>query len=384
MKKFGIMIVAGEPSGDAHAARLVNALKAAAPEAEFVVFGSAGPQMRSAGVEAVVEADKLAIMGIPEIARSMPMFVETYRELVKAAGDRRPDLVVLVDFPEFNLKLARSFKKKGFKIVYYISPQLWAWRTYRYRTIKLYVDLLLTILPFEKEWYQKKGVEHVEFVGNPLVNEVHADLSKQEFTEKYGLDPAKPLIALLPGSRRKEVSMILPPMLGACRLLAMNRSDVQFVVALAAGRMSEEIAGLIGEAYAKGLTVTVVHDDTYNVLNAADAAAVASGTATLEAAIIGVPMAVVYKASGLNFRLVRPLISVEHFGLVNLVAGKRIVREYIQDDFTPAALAYELERLLEPSTNENVRQELRNAVDKLGEGGASRRAADAILRLIVY
>lgn len=377
------MIVAGEPSGDVHAARLVNAIKAAAPDTEFDLFGSAGPQMRLAGVEAVVEADKLAIMGIPEIARSMPMFVDAYRRLANAAGERRPDVVILVDFPEFNLKLARSLKKIGLKVVYYISPQLWAWRTYRYRTIKRYVDLLLTIFPFEKDWYQKKGVEHVEFVGNPLVNEVHADLSRQEFAERYGLDPAKPVIALLPGSRRKEVSTILPPMLDAGRVQQTKRPDVQFVVALAAGRTREETAEWIGVAKTQGMTVAEIHDDTYNVLNASDAAAVASGTATLEAAIIGVPMAVVYKASSLNFRLVRPLISVEHFGLVNLIAEKRIAREFIQDDFTPAALANELDRLLEPAVNENARRELREAVDKLGEGGASRRAAEAILRLVI-
>ena len=373
------MIVVGEPSGDAHAAKLVKALRELAPEINFEFFGTTGHYLREASAETILKADDLSIVGLPEIARALPMFWKAFQKLKSEAIKRKPDAVILVDFPEFNLKLAKSLKKQGLKIIYYISPQLWAWREYRVKTIKNSVDLLLTILPFEKDWYAKRGINHVEFVGNPLAREVHADLSKAEFCAKYNLDAAKPIVALLAGSRHKEIVRILPVLLETAALMAEKNKDLQFVVPLAQNRKLAEIE----DAKRKSQTsvkITVVQNETFNALKAADVAAVTSGTATLETAIIGTPSAIVYKSSPFNYKLLRPLITVEHFGLVNLIARERLVKEFIQDDFAPKILAAELFRLLEPAENQKMRERLGEVTETLGPGGASKRAAEFILK----
>jgi lipid-A-disaccharide synthase len=381
-----VMIVAGEASGDAHAAKLVRELGAGQTNPRIEFFGAAGQRMREAGVEAIVKSDHLSIVGLLEIGRALPMFLRAFRNLTKAAVERQPDVIVLVDFPDFNLKLAKSLKRKGFQVVYYISPQLWAWRKYRIRTIQKYVDLVITILPFEKGWYSNHGVDHVEYVGSPLTREIHSNVSKEEFCKNHKLDPAKPIVSLLPGSRHKEIVRILPVMLEAASRMEGAGLDIQFLVAMGADRKKHEVEDAITALKVNGVklpnSLTLVEAETYDALNASDAAAVTSGTATLEAGIIGTPMAIVYKTSALNYKLLRPLISVEHFGLVNLIAEKRIAKEFIQDDFTAESLSTELKRLLKPAENKNARQELAKAMEKLGHGGASKRAAEAILRLI--
>ena len=378
------MLVAGEASGDLHAAKLANAIRELSPEA--TIFGACGPKMRDAGVEAVVNADNLSIVGLPEIGRALPMFLRVFRELKDAAIERRPDVVVLVDFPDFNLKLAKSLHKLGFKIVYYISPQLWAWRKYRVRTIKKYVDLVISILPFEKDWYSRHGVGHVEYVGSPLAREVHPTQSREEFRSTHELSQHEPLIALLPGSRHKEIVKILPVMLGTVAAMSIENPKLQFVIAAASDKNLEDVGHVIEAARVKGLKIPesllVVQHETFNALNAADVAAVASGTATLETGIIGTPMAIVYKTSRLNYKLLRPLIDVEHFGLINLIAGERVAAELIQDDFSSESLEAELRRLLESDENSKVRDKLKIAADKLGHGGASKRAAELILNLV--
>ena len=378
--KYSIMIVAGEASGDAHAAKLVKALRASEPASEFEFFGSGGQNLRDAGVKTLVDADDLAIVGLPEIARALPMFWKTFQKLKSEAAKRKADAVILVDFPDFNLKLAKSLKKRGMKIIYYIAPQLWAWRKHRVKTIKNSVDLLITILPFEKDWFQKHGVSRVEYVGSPLVREVHVKLSKEEFCAKHKLDPAKPIIALLAGSRGKEIARILPVMIQTAGMMTEKDPDLQFVVALAKNRKPWEVAAARKKVRYGGVPkLKVVQNETYDALNAADAAAVTSGTATLETAIIGTPMAIVYKTSTLNYTLLRPLIGVEHFGLINLIAGERLVKEFIQRDFTAETIAAELFRLLQPQTNKIMREKLKAAADTLGHGGASKRAAEAVL-----
>ena len=365
-----VLIVAGEASGDLHAAKLVQEMNAAG---NFAFFGSAGEKMRAEGVEPTVRADGLAIVGLLEIGQALPMFWKVYQKLIAETERREAKLAILVDFPDFNMKLAKALKKRGVTVVYYISPQLWAWRKYRINTIKNYVDLVISILPFEKDWYAKNGVEHVEYVGNPLAMEVHADCSREEFCVRHGLDQSRPTVSLLPGSRGAEISRILPPLIETARLMLSQQPDLQFVVALPKAKISRKIDAPDA--------VTWVEGETFDALNASDAAAITSGTATLEAGIIGTPMAIVYKTSSINYKLLRPLIDVEHFGLINLIAGKRVAAELIQDDFTPDTLSTELFRLLEPSVNASVRAELTVAVDKLGHGGASKRAAEAILRL---
>lgn len=374
------MLVAGEASGDAHAAKLVRALRVESPETAFEFFGATGAKMREAGVETVVCADDLAIVGLPEIARALPMFWKTFKTLKQAAIERNPDAVILIDFPDFNLKLAKSLHKYNLKIVYYISPQLWAWRKYRVKTVKNSIDLLLTILPFEKDWYAEHGIRHVEYVGNPLAKEVHSETTREEFCAKHDLDSSSPIIALLAGSRHKEIVKILPPLLETAALMERQNKDLQFVITLAPTRKLAEIeeAKNVAKKFPKNLLV--VHNETREAVHASDVAAVASGTATLETAILGTPMAIVYKTSAINYKLLRPLITVEHFGLINLIAQERLAKELIQDDFTPETLSAELFRLLEPDINKEMREKLKKVTDTLGHGGASKRAAQAILR----
>ena len=382
-ENFRLMIVAGEASGDAHAASLVRALRAAAPRARFEFFGGTQGRMRAEGVESIVRTDELSITGLVEIARALPRFRRAVRELKRAALERRPAAVVLVDWPDFNLRLARALGRRGLRVVYYVSPQLWAWRGYRVRAVRRDVDLLLALLPFEPDWYEARGFARVEFVGHPLASEVRRLDNRAEFCLRHELDPARPVVALLAGSRRKELQRILPPMLEAARIVSAEREGAQFVVALAPARAREEaesIISAVGRSNDRGAALRVVSGETRAALSAADAAAVASGTATLEAALTETPLVVVYRESAINWHTLGSLITVEHYGLVNLVAGRRLAAELMQYDFTPAALARELVRLLDPGVNAETRDALRRATAPLREGDASRRAADAVLR----
>jgi lipid-A-disaccharide synthase len=245
---------------------------------------------------------------------------------------------------------------------------------------------MIVILPFEKDWYSAQGFQNVEYVGSPLAREIHPSISKQAFCEKHGLDPERPIVALLPGSRHKEIVRVLPLMLNAAVEIARSDRSIQFLIALAAARKQHEVEDAIAATPAKEMTLLgalkCIDSETYDALNASDAAAITSGTATLEAAIIGTPMAIVYKTSAINYKLLRPLISVEHFGLVNLIAGKRIANEFIQSDLTTESLSSELLHLLDTDENAKARADLAEAADKLGHGGASRRAAEAIVRVM--
>lgn len=371
------MLVAGEASGDTHAAKLVKALREIAPETDFEFFGATGEKMREQAVETILRADDLSIVGLPEVARALPMFLKVFKKLKIAAIERRPDAVILIDFPEFNLKLAKALKKQNLKTVYYISPQLWAWRGYRLKFIKRDVDLLLTILPFEENWYRGRGFEKVKYVGNPLANEIKTSLTREEFCKKHKLDFSKSIITLLPGSRHKEIVRILPVLLETVVLMQKKNPDLQFIIALAANRKFSEIQS---DKHPKNLLI--VQNETHEALNASDAAAVTSGTATLETTIISTPFAIVYKTSAFNWHIFRPMISVEHFGLVNLIAEKRLVKELFQNDFTPENLSAELFRLLETENNLEMRKQLQEVTEVLGKGGASKRAAQAILDLL--
>ena len=371
------MIVAGEPSGDAHAAALVKALR---EQGDFDLFGATGPLMREVGVETIVNSDELAIMGIVEVGRVFQKFIKAFRKLKAAAIERSPDAVVLVDWPEFNLRLASSLHRRGLKVIYYISPQLWAWRPRRIRNIKRDVDLLLSILPFEAEWYKERDVDHVEFVGHPLSGEVKARFGREEFCRRNDLDPGRHIISFLPGSRIKELQRILPPMIDAIKQLRAGRPDVQTVVVVAPSRTVEETREILSQHNSQD--IKLVQHQTREALAASDAAAIASGTATLEAALLETPMVVVYKESPINWHTLGRLITVEHYGLVNLVAGREIAKELMQDEFTAENLSAGLLQLLEPKTNKAMRESLRDVAHRLGEPGASQRAAEQILKLV--
>lgn len=381
METRRLMIVAGEASGDAHAAALVHALRSLDPQLEF--FGATGPLLRAAGVESMVNSDDLAILGLLEIGRALPKFWRAFQKLKSAALERKPDAVILVDWPDFNLKLARSLHRRGLKVIYYISPQLWAWRSYRARSIERDVDLLLSILPFEQEWYAERGIEHVAYVGHPLAGEVYPRFDRAEFCRQWKLDPHLPIISLLPGSRRKEVERILPPMLEAAALISARNPEVQFVVVVAPSRTSDEIRDIVRSQRATPLPLPsclhIVSEQSREALAASDVAAVASGTATLEAALLGTPLVVVYKESFINWHTLGNLITTEHYGLVNLVAGERVATELMQDDLNGERLASELLLLLDQKRNEEARARLREVAQQLGDGGASERAAAVVL-----
>jgi len=383
---LNLMLVAGEPSGDAHAAALATALKnTTAGSTELKVFGGTGPLMRAAGVETVIQSDDLAILGLLEIGRALPRFWKAYEALKQSALDRKPDAVVLVDWPDFNFRLARALHAQGLRIIYYISPQLWAWRPHRVQNIKRDVDLLLAILPFEPGWYAARGVNHVEFVGHPLAGEVRPRYGREEFCQKHGLEPGRPIVSLLPGSRHKELQRILPPMLDAVSSLSRNDRGIQFVLVIAPSRSKEEAEQIIArrpDATDLMQLVTIAEHETREALGASDAAAIASGTATLEAALLGTPMVIGYRESRINWHTLGRLITAEHYGLVNLIAGERLVTELMQNDLNGERLAAELEALLQPQRNNEVRSNLLRVTSQLGNGGASTRAAKRILEFI--
>ena len=341
--------------------------------------------MRAAGVDSIVKTDELAILGLWEIGRELPKFWNAFGELKRAAIDRKPDAVILVEWPEFNLRLARWLHGRGVRVIYYISPQLWAWRSYRVHSVQRDVDLLLSILPFEKEWYAARGMTKVEYVGHPLTGEVRASYGREEFCRRNKLDRSRPIVALLPGSRHKELVRILPPMLDAAAVISKQHPAVQFVVMVAANRDPREAQQIIAARdYPMSLkdSLRVIHRETREALSAVDAAAVASGTATLEAALLATPLVVVYKESVLNWHALGSLITAEHYGLVNLIAGRRLATELIQDDLNGEALARELLELLKPDRNASMRAELKEVTKKIGDPGASDRAARAILNFI--
>lgn len=376
------LLVAGEPSGDAHAADLVEAMRDVAPNINFEFFGGTGPKMREAGVESVVKTDELAIIGLVEEAKALPRFWRAFKAIRAAGAERRPDAVILVDWPDFNLRLATAFKRRGLQVIYYISPQLWAWRSYRARNIRRDIDLLLSILPFESDWYAQRGIEQVEYVGNPLTGTVHARYGRTEFCRRHNLHTGLPIIALLPGSRRHEVTHILPVMLESAALILREQPNAQFVLPLAPNRQTKDIELFIAAQPEVAARLTITQGVMRETVAAADVAAVASGTATLETALLGVPLAIVYKTSALNWHTLGRLVNVAHVGLVNLIAGERLALELLQHEFTAERLAKELLRLLEPAANALFTAQLAEAMEKLGHGAAAQRAAQAILEKV--
>jgi lipid-A-disaccharide synthase len=403
-----LMIVAGEASGDKHGASLAIALRQLYPDVEFEMFGAGGDEMRAAGVETLVDAREVAIIGIPEIARALGKLYRAYKKLLDAARKRRPSAIVLIDWPDFNMRLARSLHPDGFKIIYYISPQVWAWRRYRVRALSRDVDRMLVILPFEEEFYKNAGVE-VEYVGHPLAEAVCATASREEFVAKYGLDLARPIIALLPGSRHKEIHYHLPAMLDGARRLQIEKTAVthktaksqisnlksqinnrqseiynpQFVLPLANTISRAQVEAIINEA---GVEIQIAERDTYNALIHAEFAIVASGTATVEAALADTPIVIIYRGSELNWRLIRPLIKLDTFGMVNLIAGRRIVPELMQRDATGERIAREVHALLSDQVRlDEMRQGLQEVRERLRAGGGSgaRTAARAVMRTIL-
>lgn len=334
-----IFIVAGEASGDMHGAILVNALRERNPSIRFSAMG--GPQLQVAGVNLVENCDKLALVGFTEILRHLPTVFSVFRKLKKFVRKEKPNLVILIDSPGFNLHFAKIAKKAGCKVYYYISPQLWGWRQERVKIIKKYVDAIAVIFPFEVDFYAGFNVT-AHFIGHPLLNKVKTSLSIEEAQQKFGIDANAPTVGLLPGSRHSEIARLLPIMVETARILRQLIPSIQFILPVAPTLNINDISPYLTE----DTYIKVIFGHTYDVINVCNVAIVASGTATLETALLNVPMAVIYKLSWLTSKIGKMLMKVPYLCICNILAGKEIVREFLQNDAKPTAIAGEIAQLL--------------------------------------
>jgi lipid-A-disaccharide synthase len=376
MSATTILLSAGEASGDMYAARLALALK---QRADVELFGMGGPQMRAAGVEIVVDYAEVSVLGITEVLKKLPSLRRAMRRLVEEAQRRRPPLAILTDFPGFHLRLARKLSPLNIRNIYYICPQFWAWRPWRANLVRRRFAQALCIFPFEEKFYRDAGVA-VEFIGHPLVGNVKANLSRAEFCTENGLNVDKPIVTILPGSRRGEIEYHGAILAQGLAQLRLAIPEVQAVVAVAPGVNRTELEACFGS----GNEVRFVTGATYDALATADLAIVSSGTATVEAALLGKPMIVIYRLSPLSAKLAKPLVRTEFFSMVNLIAGREVVPELIQDDFTPIRVASEAISLLSASKESleklaTMRRGLAEVTRLLGPPRAVERAADAIV-----
>lgn len=374
-----ILISAGEASSEMYAARLAAALRA---RTGAQLFGMGGPLMAEAGVEIIADYHQVAVVGLSEVLHKIPSVINLQGRLAQEAARRGASLAILVDSPSTHLGVARRLKRNGIAVGYFIGPQIWAWRPGRVRAIKRLVNRMVVIFPFEEKIYRDAGVP-VDFVGHPLVDIVRPTMTRAEFAARHRLDPNRPIVTLLPGSRRSEIAQHYGRIMVACARLAEGPErieGVQFVLAAAPGLGAEFFAGVGGEHTAN---VTRVEGATYDALAAADCAIVASGTATVEAALLGTPMVVIYRVTPVSAFILRRMIRTPFIGMVNLIGGKQVVPELIQEQFTPAAVEREVRRLLvSPGARDGMKVELAKVRAKLGPGGAIERAADIFARML--
>ncbi|MCB2426861.1 lipid-A-disaccharide synthase [Methylophaga pinxianii] len=372
-----IYIVAGEASGEAHAARLVTALKQHQPA--IYITGIGGDKMRAAGADISIDFAELAVMGLVEVIKRYPKIKGIFNQVVEELRRQPPDLLILVDYPGFNLKLAKQAKKLGIKVLYYISPKIWAWRAGRIEQIKRDVDHMAVLFPFEQEIYQSAGVE-VSCVGHPLVDAVHTALSSSAAREKFNLENGKRVIGLFPGSRRSEISALLPVMLAAAERIEKRHFPIQIIVPQAPG---------IDEAYLQQylsnsiLPIKIIKDDFYDVIKACDAIVAASGTVTLEIALIGVPHFITYKVSPWSYRILKRLVKIPYVGLCNIVTQRPVIKELLQDDVTDVRLEQQLMDLLtHPQRLQHAEQIRIQVREALGPSGGADNAAELVLSLL--
>lgn len=371
-----ILLSCGEASGDLYAGALIDALRRRQPDVD--VFGLGGDRFAAAGGRLVADYHRLSVTGLTEALSVVPRSLKTLRLLLDAAKTEKPDVAVLIDFPDFNFRLMHRLKKRGIPVVYYISPQLWAWRAGRIRSMKRGATRVLPIFPFEEAIYQKQKID-VRFVGHPLIDLAKPQLSRDAFLKKLNLDPSKPVLALLPGSRTNELTRLAPVMAQAVPSIAARVPGVQFVVARAPNLND----GLFEPFGLSGVTIRIVDTQTDDVLNACDAVVTASGTATVQTALYGKPMVVIYKLSPMTYRLGIRLARVDKYAMVNLIAGDRIVVELIQDACTAEAVADEAVKLLSDDPyRRRMISDLEEVKRQLGGSGASDRAAEAVLDVV--
>ena len=373
-----VMIIAGEASGDLHGSFLVREMLSINPALHF--YGIGGNKMQDAGVELLAHASDIAVVGITEVFSKIGTFLKVIARIRKSMDQLKPDLVILIDFPDFNLNIvARAAKKRNLKIFYYISPQVWAWREGRVEQIKKLVDRMAVILPFEMDFYAARGFT-VHYVGHPLRDTVKTAFTQSQARLHFGLSEKKTTIGLLPGSRTSEITKLLPEMISAAKIISQKIPDVQYILPLADTLEETFVAGILATS---GLTVKIVPGHTYDVLACCDLAIVTSGTATLETGLMGVPMIVIYRVSFLSELIGRMIIRPQHIGMVNIIAGKTVAPELIQRDANGPRIASEaLAILLNDEKRLQIKQDLSDIRAKLGEPGAAGRAAQMACDMI--
>ena len=370
-----IMISAGEASGDLHAGAVTRAIKQLSPEAE--VFGMGGDCLRKAGGEVLFDIKDHSIMGFVEVLKRLPDIWKLRNAFIDLMDSRKPDVLLVIDYPGFNLRLAKLAKKRGIKVVCYIAPQVWAWRTGRAAGVAKVTDKIACIFPFEYDLYKSYGAD-IEFVGHPLVDTVQSTLPKAEAEKLAGKRPGRPLVLLLPGSRNMEIQRLLPVMLSAAKILKQRLPEIDFAMPRAATIARDMLTGYIRES---GVEVRLTEGYTYDVMSVADLAIVTSGTVTLEAALCGLGCEILYKSSPVSFWIAKRVVKIPNIGLPNIVAGRQIEPELLQDDCTPEKIAATALELLEPERFARLQRDLQEVKEKLGEPGAVKRVAELVLRM---
>ncbi len=377
MKPRKILLVAGEVSGDLQGAYLVEAIHRIDPDIQF--FGVGGEGLKRAGMRLLQHSQSLSVVGITEVFIKLRSILKALRTLKGSLGKERPDLVILIDFPDFNLRLARIAHRKGIPILYYISPQVWAWRPGRVKLIARLVKKMVVLFPFEVPLYEAAGVD-VEWVGHPLLDIVKPTLPKETAFQQFGLDPGRRTVGLLPGSRVHEIERLLPSLLASAERLEKEIPDLQFVIPLAPGISRTTLSSPMNSI---SVPVRVVEGFTYDVMNLCELLITASGTATLEGAILGKPMIIIYKVSFPSYWIGRALVRVNHIGLANLVAEKEVALELIQKDVNPQRIVEEAFRILkDPLLSRKITESMDEVRHKLGEPGAVERAARIVTSLL--
>ncbi len=379
--KATLMLIAGEVSGDHHGERLVRELSALQPDLQFVGIGGTG--MRDAGVKLLHTIDELAVLGLVEVIKNYPAIRSIFFDCVRYARKYKPSAVILIDYPGFNIRFAKQMKKIGIPVIYYISPQVWAWGRHRRKTISKRVDKMLVFFDFEKDFYTDTGLD-VTFLGHPLVETVDPQMDKTTFLRANGLQQTKPVVGLLPGSRKNEIINILPIMIETAYMLSLKRPDIQFVLPIGQSVPSDKIDEILQNTHRDKIKqLRLAPRQVHETMAYSDMVMIASGTATLETACFATPMAIIYKVNFITYLLARMLIRIPYIGLVNVVAGRKIIPEFIQHEACPSAIAESvLKHIDNPQLMADKRHELKQIRQKLGKPGAVKRAALEIISFL--
>ncbi len=378
MRDRKVLIVTGEASGDLHGANLLLAARKCDPSLNF--FGVGGPRMAAAGCDILIPGEEIAVMGLVEVVGHLPIIRRAFNRLKSIlTGPDRPAALVLIDFPDFNLRLAKVASKAGVPVLYYVSPQVWAWRRGRVKKIAAVVDRLAAIFPFEPELYEGLPIQ-VEYVGHPLLDEFQLDVNREEFLQRLGIDPDRPVVGIFPGSRRSELHYNLEVMLGAAELIHRQRRDVAFLLPVA---RTLDKSAFEAQMAGRNLPMTLVDGNIYDAANACNAILAVSGTVTLQIALVGTPLAIVYRMAPLTYSIGKRLVKVPYIGLANIVAGKGVVQEFIQDRATAENLSGEILKILGNAEYAGqIREGLAGVRERLGDPGCSERVAGMLSALV--